>query len=227
MKTMPGKIKQIAIGTKFGRWTVLGFSHTATKGAFWRCRCDCGVKRLVAARGLRSGTSLSCGCRHKDLMRAAKTTHGGFGTPEYSAWSHMLSRCYTEDNEQFVNYGARGITVCQRWRESFSHFLADMGERPSSDLSLDRINNNGNYGRGNCRWATTKEQQRNRRNNHLITIKGITHCLTEWADVSGVDYRIIAARLARGISQEIAVFTLGRLKNIPRPKGAAIEGFMQ
>lgn len=126
-------------------------------------------------------------------------------TPEYIAWARMKSRCFYAGDSRYHSHGGRGITVCDRWRESFSHFLADMGAKPGPDYSVDRINNDGNYEPSNCRWATRKEQANNRRNNRFIEYRGERKTLQQWANELGMNRTTIAARLARGWSMERAV----------------------
>lgn len=122
--------------------------------------------------------------------------HGGWGTPTYKIWEKMLARCRNQNNKGYPRYGGRGITVCERWAD-FSNFLADMGERPEG-LSLDRINVNGNYEPGNCRWATAKEQALNRRDNVRVVYEGREMTVREAADLSGLGYMTIRSRMKRG-----------------------------
>jgi hypothetical protein len=133
--------------------------------------------------------------------------HGMFGTPEYICWSGMIQRCTNPNDRGYVNYGARGIMVCDPWRVSFENFFADMGTRPSPGHSIDRIDVNGNYEPSNCRWATAKEQLRNTRFNRMITARGKTMCLASWCDISPVSRSLIKARLKLGWSTESAIFT--------------------
>jgi hypothetical protein len=121
--------------------------------------------------------------------------------PYHSIYRGMLRRCYVPSCDHFDKYGGRGITVCERWRDEnngYKNFEADMGERPSSKHTLDRINNNGNYEPDNCKWSTKKEQQRNRRTNVLVTIRGVTKCLIEWAEESGLCYKTLQKRINKG-----------------------------
>jgi hypothetical protein len=131
----------------------------------------------------------------------------GRKTPEYIAWVHMVQRCEYAHHEFFQNYGGRGIRVCERWRQSYPAFLADMGRRPSPEHSLDRIDYDGHYEPGNCRWATDLEQNRNRRSSRFFTLNGKTACLSEWAKQAGMGKQVLTYRLRAGISLEEALTT--------------------
>lgn len=153
-------------GQRFGRLVAIRRSHLHSKSRrlHWLCRCDCGQFSTPTVNALRSGNTRSCGCtgrnfRHGYTSRDKRNRH-----PLYNIWSQMLHRCNNPNAKEYKNYGARGITVCTRWRD-FPAFLVDVGERPSSGLSIDRINNDGNYEPGNVRWATPKEQSNNTRRN--------------------------------------------------------------
>ena len=124
---------------------------------------------------------------------------------EYIIWNGMLARCLNPQNPNYHRYGARGIKVCDRWREDFVHFISDMGRRPSSQHTLDRINNDGDYTPGNCRWATMKDQCRNRRSSRYLTANGKTMTSAEWAENTGLSQSLIHARLKLGWSEDRAV----------------------
>lgn len=130
------------------------------------------------------------------------TTHGSSDTAEHVAWCHMKSRCYDKNNVQWDDWGGRGIVVCDRWRDSFDLFLLDMGVKPSPEHTLDRIENDGNYEPGNCRWATRIEQNRNRRSVRMLEWDGNVRCITEWSIILGIKFRTLMHRLALGWSVE-------------------------
>jgi hypothetical protein len=209
------------IGMKFNRWTVISSEYTQ-KGnkREWKCRCECGSVRYVRELGLKSGGSKSCGCYKRDALRARQTKHGGAYTLEYASWYTMITRCTNPESISFPSYGGRGIKVCDRWKD-FLVFQSDMGHRPSPQHSLDRVNNDGDYEPGNCRWATRLEQSNNQRSNRLITFRGKTLSVAEMCRTYGKDHLLVRSRLREGWSVDAAM-TYPRLFNPKKPNQTGI-----
>lgn len=181
-------------GERYGRLVVLGY-HGHTQ---WFCLCDCGAIAVTSRVCLRRGMTKSCGCLSRETSRDRNLVHGYSGTRVYRIWSHIKSRCYEPTNVGYELYGGRGVKVCQRWMESFAAFLEDMGDPPTDKHSIDRINSDGDYTPENCRWATSTQQNRNRRNNRVITYLDKTQTLEEWAAELGIDSRRVGWRLTKG-----------------------------
>ena len=184
-------------GHVFGRWTALGRVSGQRK---WLCQCECGTVKTVATSHLRQGKSKSCGCLERELASARAKTHGMSGTVEQRTWTSMRDRCRNPKAAHYECYGGRGISVCERWANSFENFYEDMGPRPSSCHSIDRIDVNGNYDPANCRWATIKEQRRNTRTNRLVRYLDREVCIAEAAELSGIPAATLIQRLNRGWS---------------------------
>ena len=193
-------------GGKYGRLTVVTIS--AARRAV--CKCDCGAMSEVGLRDLVTGNTKSCGCLKLDMLMAHSRTHGEGAykrrTPEHIAWQNMIARCKYPNHPSWKRYGARGITVCEKWISSYESFLSDVGRRPSALHSLERVRTDGNYEPGNVIWATSHEQQRNTSRNVLLEIDGRRMCLRDWAALSSVVEDAIKMRLNRGWSHKDAVF---------------------
>jgi hypothetical protein len=197
------------VGQKFGRLTVIERAeNNKHRHPRWACECACGKHVVVVASSLTNGLSKSCGCLHHESVAARNRKHGhavkGRSSATYRSWMAMRSRCKYPSQPHYKDYGGRGITTCERW-ETFENFLADMGPRPSSKHSIDRINPEGNYEPTNCRWATSREQSNNRRSNRLITAWGRTRTIAKWAREVGIARKTIAYRLLRGWKPEDAL----------------------
>jgi predicted small secreted protein len=171
-------------------------------------RCDCGVVKSFYRQNVRSGASKSCGCWRKARGHIANLKHGcktvALTKPVYRSWVDMKKRCYNERHKSFQNYGGRGIIVCERWRESFENFYADMGDRPTG-CTLERNDVNRNYEPDNCRWATHREQGLNKRNNVRYEAFGKSLTLGEWSDETGIARLTILMRIKRGATVEDAL----------------------
>lgn len=159
------------IGAKFNRLTILRYWGTTPKGAKKvLCECECGKQTIAVFSRVKSGETKSCGCLREERKIKAKTTHGMSNSPTYETWASMKARCNNQNAANYYNYGGKGIRVCDRWNNSFESFVEDMGERPIGS-SIDRINPFGNYEPTNCRWATPKQQARNRTNNVFVKFR--------------------------------------------------------
>jgi len=200
---MPRKIKNL-IGLSFGRLTVTNVAPRDTQNKLrWELVCTCGNIIITRGASLQNGHTRSCGCLGAENL-LLRTTHNKSKTPEWKAWKNMKARCNNPDDARFKGYGGRGISMCKRW-DIFENFYADMGGKPSTKHSLDRINNNGNYTRQNCRWATSREQSDNTRVSRHYTHNGVTKNLTEWCRELGIPRTTMFNRLERGMSFEEAI----------------------
>ena len=200
------KLRIDLIGQKFSKLTVIKYAgRNKGKDFRWLCLWDCGKEKIVQGGHLKSGHTKSCGCWRKEIIATIMTKHGFSGDKIYNIWKGMIRRCTNQNDKSYHSYGGRGITVCKRWLK-FKNFLEDMGEAPSG-RQIDRINNNGNYCKSNCRWVTQKQQQRNTRRNHLITCFGKTQCAAAWAEETGISTKIILKRLKASWSPEKALTT--------------------
>lgn len=195
-------------GRRFGRLVVLGpvgryIDRSGRSGNLqWLCQCDCapGKTTVVLSNNLKRCTT-SCGCRREEVKRDVWKNvfvHGGSYRSEYTSWSKIKRRCLVPEDPAYRYYGARGITMCARWRDSFENFYADMGPKPTPKHSVERIDNNGNYEPRNCTWATAIEQGNNRRNSRKVEIFGRVQTVAQWAREFGVPRQAITSRISRG-----------------------------
>lgn len=197
-------------GQKFGRLTVIKKTGTKNRKAIWKCKCDCGEYREVPTCHLKSGHTTSCGCYHSEISKLVNTTHGGRKDRLYTIWADMRKRCYSKNEKSYKNYGGRGIIVCNEWLgkdgyKNFREWAYESGYDKNSKnkkCTLDRIDVNGNYEPNNCRWADMGVQNRNKRDNVLITYNGVTKVLKDWSKEFGVPVETIRYRLSKGIDIE-------------------------
>jgi len=206
-------------GHVFGRWTALSRIPKERK---WLCQCECGTVRAVSTGHLRQGKSKSCGCLERELASARSRTHGMSGTVEHRTWMSMKDRCRNPKAAHYECYGGRGITVCDRWTNSFENFFEDMGPKPSPIHSIDRIDVNSHYSPENCRWATIKEQRRNTRANNIVRYLGKEMCLAEAAELSGISRDVLSMRIRREWNDErlfLPVRKLNRSSELQRVTG--------
>jgi hypothetical protein len=184
-------------GKRFGRLIVESIAPKDRHGNIcWKVKCDCGNTKSVNSSVLLKGTTRSCGCLNQELRSARLLSHGMTNTPTYRSWQAMKSRCSNPNDESYARYGGRRISVCDRWlgENGFKNFYKDMGVRPK-ELTLERINNDGNYEPSNCKWATRKEQNRNTRTNRILEYGGRRQSLSAWAEEYGLNASLLSERL--------------------------------
>lgn len=199
------------VGQKYGRITILDIypykkGDGGTRKGLVVCDCTPDKSYEMNIYNLGTGHTQSCGCYAVEKATSDSTTHGYSKSQVYKIYMGMIARCYKENSTSYPRYGAKGVSVCNRWKESFENFLEDMGEPPEG-MSLDREDNKGNYTPENCRWSTNKQQSNNRSNNILINYKGKTQTLSQWAEELGFNYHSLIYRLERGWSHEKTLST--------------------
>jgi hypothetical protein len=189
-------------GMRVNKLTLLKkVSIAGRRGVFWMCVCDCGSITTKYGGYIRNRSAVSCGC----AMAASKRKHGMSKSPEYKAWDNARSRCYRQKDPKYPLYGGRGISMCEEWRNSFEAFYADMGPRPTSKHSLDRVDGNGHYEPKNCRWATIEEQNNNRSSNRHITVSGVSMTVAQASQKYRIPHHKILARVNCGMSGDEAI----------------------
>jgi hypothetical protein len=193
-------------GQRFERLVVLEPAGKNKHGQYiWKCECDCGKITFPTTYDLRTGHTKSCGCYGKEKLKQSVITHGERHSSTYNTWCSMKGRCYTSSNTSYNRYGARGIAVCDRWKDSFENFLEDMGHRPSPKHCLDRIDNDGPYSPDNCRWVTYTENNRNRRDSRILPLGEESMTMAAWGERLDISVVTIFNRLERGESIDRAL----------------------
>lgn len=194
-------------GKKFGRLKVDKMIYIKNGHTYWKCKCDCGNDCIVKGYSLKSGNTKSCGCLQKENASKAKCKHRMSKTKLYKRWEDIKKRCYNKNSYNYKNYGGRGIKVCDEWLNDFMNFYNwAMENGYEENLSIDRIDNNGDYEPNNCRWVDIKTQCNNRRSNHLITYKGKTQNVSQWCEELNVSRSMVEFRLRKGLSLD-EIFT--------------------
>lgn len=217
------------IGHIFGRLTVIDKGETRKRNTTFICLCECGSRITVFASNLKRGFTQSCGCLQQESRQETNRTHGMSGTPEFKIWVGIITRCENPNAQSFPHYGGRGIRICRGWREDFTSFYAQLGDRPSKH-TVDRIKNNLHYSCGkceecvengwlmNCKWATRRTQAQNTRRQHLITASGETLCMSEWARRLNTSPRTILDRIQYGWDDVDAVtIPIGEKRHTIKP----------
>lgn len=206
------------VGLRFNRLTVISRQGSCNGKAKWKCNCECGANTTAVSGDLKSGRVKSCGCLRTENTRRVLTKHGGASSRSYSSWKSMMSRCYRPNASGYKHYGAAGIKVCEQWH-SYQNFVSDMGE-PREGQSLDRIDGLLGYSFGNCRWASKKEQSRNRKSNRYVVLAGKQMCYEDAAIILRVDPSTLSKKL-RGKCQVVAEKDLKQLGLIKSEEIAA------
>ena len=186
-------------GQRFGRLKVLEFVPNDRRKAYWKCQCDCGNITTIIGRDLRRGHTLSCGCFQIEQAVKCNTKHNSKHTRIYSIWCGMKQRCLNSNNESYKDYGGRGITICEEWLNDFKVFYDWALQNGYTDeLTIDRIDVNGNYEPNNCRWTDMKTQQRNKSSNVFVEYQGRKITIAEAASELGIKRNVLYARYSKG-----------------------------
>lgn len=202
---MPAPIQE---GGKYNEWTIIEVSHKCPKtgSIFWKCQCSCGNIRRVAGHRILRGESKRCNAPMHMKANPVNVTHGMRYTKIYGIWKNMKIRCLNPKAQNFHLYGGRGISVCDRWVDSFENFYEDMKDGYEEGLSIERIEVDEGYYKENCRWVTMADQAKNKRNTAYITYKGVTKRAFDWAEIIGANPRSLSRRVYLGWSPEECLF---------------------
>jgi hypothetical protein len=194
-------------GEKFGRLTVIDIvGRSKARKILWSCMCECGNTSIVLSSDLTAGKTISCGCARLEKLKERNTKHGNAKTRLYRIWCAMKTRCYNSKVEYFKNYGGRGIKVCEEWLNDFCSFKEwALKNGYQNNLTIDRIDVNGDYEPSNCRWATRKEQNNNRRTNHYLTFHDKTMNISAWAIDMKINEKLLRRRIRDGWTVENAL----------------------
>lgn len=202
------------VGKKFGRLTVQERYINDNKGcARWCCSCDCGNFTIVRTYHLTSGRIRSCGCIKKEMLSRREKTHGKSNTKLFYLWAGIKQRCFNSNHKNYSRYKGRGITMCDEWKNDFMEFYNwAIKSGYKENLTIERINNDGNYEPSNCRWATRKEQANNTSRNHFINFNGETHTMAEWSKILGITSSAFYSRVRKGLPIQRCFYS-GKLSN--------------
>ena len=183
-------------GQRFGRLVAVERVEGKNNHTRWLCKCDCGKEIIAHKTSLDSGRTKSCGCLRSAVSRAKATKHGQAGSRIYNIWANIKTRCYNKNALRFKDYGSRGITMCDEWKNDFQTFYDwAMASGYREDLTIDRIDSDGNYEPSNCRWSTQTEQQNNKRGNVVVLYQGEEHTIAEWAKIKNIPYHTLRNRI--------------------------------
>lgn len=188
------------LGEKFGRLLVVERTNNDAAGRTqWLCECDCGTLKTVRGKDLRQGKVVSCGCWKNELIKERRRTHGLSKSRLHKIWGGMKKRCYCKTSKSFRDYGERGIVVCDEWRKDFASFYGwAINNGYSSELTIERIDNDKDYGPDNCRWASKEEQSNNKRTSHFVERNGERRTIAEWSKMLGIKQHTIIGRIRNG-----------------------------
>lgn len=202
-------------GKKFGKLTVIRLDKIVNKKSYWYVKCECGNVKSVRSDTLKKITSCGCDKKKQDLINLHVTNnHELTHHPVYHIWSAMLNRCYSPKNTAYKDYGGRGITVCEEWKDirNFAKWADESGFVPDKNLSIERVDVNGNYCPENCIWIDKKLQARNKRNTIRFTIEGVEKSLSEWSEIYGISHEKVIGRYYRGVRNPEDLFYKGNLQ---------------